>query len=205
MQAISFCAQDNLLRSVRGSLIIGENTSKIVFDTVLSNYKDLKIQQTNIKNVNNFIASIIARLDKEEYFDSVEVNGVDTKIIRNKIETKTVYVVGEYENKIGLDSDLIETTDHLGNKVTVKVPSTPVEVPVDGKYTRDPILNKVLSDNFMPVNYDRRINNKILQLVRGIKQGSRKAIGEVIHLDRYANTTGPRKAVMSLRISDFKS
>lgn len=172
MKTTTFKA-DNGTQKVEGVLLITKNKSEIIFDTVVEGFENIEIKEKNIKDVPNFIASIIARFDTKELFNSVKVGRNEIQILRkqDKEETQTVYVQGDGLSKTVLPTNLVKTYDIYGNSTHVFIESEEVIIPKGFKYTKNSTLNNILKANVVPFDYNRAINNTILKIIKGVKKG----------------------------------
>lgn len=173
MKTTTFKA-DNGTQKVEGVFIVTKNKSEIIFDTTVKGFENIEINQKNVKDIPNFIASVIARFDQKEYFSSVKVGRKEVEILRKKDveeETQTVYVQGTGLEKTVLYTNVVQTQDIYGNSVSVVVEADKVVIPKNFQYTKEPILNKILKANVVPFDYNREINNTILKIVSGVQKG----------------------------------
>ena len=121
-----------------------KHATKLGFDYAITIDSD---GQHYPKDIPNFIASVIARFDKEEYFSSVKVGRKEVEILRKKEvkeETQTIYVQGTGLSKTVLATNAVQTEDIYGNSVSVLVDADEVVIPKNFQYTKEPILNKIL-------------------------------------------------------------
>lgn len=116
-----------------------------------------------IENIGNFIAAFV-QSHAMDTFDYVVIDDDETEILhsdyhKNKMKEtlKTVYKSGHIviEN---IDQE-IETAD--GNIVYLSelmemAKFTDIDVPMDGKYSKNPVINAIFSDNFAPYDVDRK-------------------------------------------------
>ena len=173
MKTTTFKA-DNGTQKVEGVFIVTKNKSEIIFDTTVKGFENIEINQKNVKDIPNFIASVIARFDQKEYFSSVKVGRKEVEILRKKDveeETQTVYVQGTGLEKTVLYTNVVQTQDIYGNSVSVVVEADKVVIPKNFQYTKESILNKILKANVVPFDYNREINNTILKIVSGVQKG----------------------------------
>jgi len=185
MKTTTFKA-DNGTQKVEGVFIVTKNKSEIIFDTAVKGFENIEINQKNVKDIPNFIASVIARFDEKEYFSSVKVGRKEVEILRKKDveeETQTVYVQGTGLEKTVLSTNVVQTEDIYGNSVSVVVDADEVVIPKDFKYTKEPILNKILKANVVSFDYNREINNTILKIVSGIQKGKLSKI-KTFYIDK---------------------
>ena len=187
MKVVNFFA-NNGSQSVEGALILGKTKSEIIFDTLLSNFKNTVIKERNIQNVNNFIAALFARFDTDKLFNVVTVKGVDVKIKReDEKQTQTVFAYKNGGTLSLLPTNTVEVLDINGNPVTVKLDVTEMEIEENFEYTKDPLLNRILKANAIPADYNRELNNKILKAVKKIKTG--KVNRDTLFVDKYGYIT----------------
>lgn len=187
MKVVNFVA-NNGSQSVEGALILGKTKSEIIFDTLLSNFKNTVIKERNIQNVNNFIAALFARFDTDKLFNVVTVKGVDVKIKReDEKQTQTVFAYKNGDTLTLLPSNTVEVLDINGNPVTIELDVTEMEIEENFEYTKDPLLNRILKANSIPADYNRELNNKILKAVKKIKTG--KVNRDTLFLDKYGRIT----------------
>lgn len=187
MKVVNFVA-NNGSQSVEGALILGKTKSEIIFDTLLSNFKNTVIKERNIQNVNNFIAALFARFDTDKLFNVVTVKGVDVKIKReDEKQTQTVFAYKNGGTLSLLPTNTVEVLDINGNPVTVELDVTEMEIEENFEYTKDPLLNRILKANAIPADYNRELNNKILKAVKKIKTG--KVNRDTLFLDKYGRIT----------------
>lgn len=172
MKTITFKA-DNGTQKVEGVLLLTNNKSEIIFDTVVEGFENIEVKEKNIKDIYNFIASIIARFDTKEIFNSVKVGRKEVQILRKRDEeeTQTVYVQGFGLSKTVLPTNIVKTEDIYGNSTHVLIESEKVVIPKRFKYTKNSTLNKILQANVVPFDYNRAINNTILKVIKGVKKG----------------------------------
>ena len=160
--------------TLQGVLILGKNKNEVIFDTNLEGFPDTTIDQRNIKDVKNFIASLIARFDTKEIFETVKVGRTEVPILRQKDlepEIETVYVQGEGLNKKVFSKPHTEMVDHFGNIALVDLDVKEVTVPHNFEYTKDPVLNRILTTNVVPFDYNRKINKTILDVISKFSKG----------------------------------
>tara|TARA_E500000081_G_C6106210_1_gene340197 strand:+ start:114 stop:722 length:609 start_codon:yes stop_codon:yes gene_type:complete len=187
MKVVNFVA-NNGSQSVEGALILGKTKSEIIFDTLLSNFKNTVIKERNIQNVNNFIAALFARFDTDKLFNVVTVKGVDVKIKReDEKQTQTVFAYKNGDTLTLLPSNTVEVLDINGNPVIIELDVTEMEIEENFEYTKDPLLNRILKANSIPADYNRELNNKILKAVKKIKTG--KVNRDTLFLDKYGRIT----------------
>tara|TARA_Y100001960_G_scaffold281684_1_gene315482 strand:+ start:1166 stop:1774 length:609 start_codon:yes stop_codon:yes gene_type:complete len=187
MKVVNFVA-NNGSQSVEGALILGKTKSEIIFDTLISNFKNTVIKERNIQNVNNFIASLFARFDTDKLFDYVTVEDTNVEIKReDDKKTKTVFAYKNGDTLTLLPSNTVEVLDINGNPVTIELDVTEMEIEENFEYTKDPLLNRILKANSIPADYNRELNNKILKAVKKIKTG--KVNRDTLFLDKYGRIT----------------
>lgn len=187
MKVVNFVA-NNGSQSVEGALILGKTKSEIIFDTLISNFKNTVIKERNIQNVNNFIASLFARFDTDKLFDYVTVEDTNVEIKReDDKKTKTVFAYKNGDTLTLLPSNTVEVLDINGNPATIELDVTEMEIEENFEYTKDPLLNRILKANSIPADYNRELNNKILKAVKKIKTG--KVNRDTLFLDKYGRIT----------------
>lgn len=187
MKVVNFVA-NNGSQSVEGALILGKTKSEIIFDTLISNFKNTVIKERNIQNVNNFIASLFARFDTDKLFNYVTVEDTNVEIKRGDgKKTKTVFAYKKDDTLTLLPSNTVEVLDINGNPVTIELDVTEMEIEDNFEYTKDPLLNRILKANSIPADYNRELNNKILKAVKKIKTG--KVNRDTLFLDKYGRIT----------------
>lgn len=187
MKVVNFVA-NNGSQSVEGALILGKTKSEIIFDTLISNFKNTVIKERNIQNVNNFIASLFARFDTDKLFDYVTVEDTNVEIKReDDKKTKTVFAYKNGDTLTLLPSNTVEVLDINGNPVIIELDVTEMEIEENFEYTKDPLLNRILKANSIPADYNRELNNKILKAVKKIKTG--KVNRDTLFLDKYGRIT----------------
>jgi hypothetical protein len=190
MKSHNFSAKSKT-NSLTGVLITSDDVNKIYFDTDVSGFENIEIKEKKIKDIGNFVGSLIRRFDVNEVFDSVIFNKNEYEIIREGIkpsdEKMNVYVKGDIKDQDHLvfpeqNITLFATNNHSYKFLLEDLGLKLVTVPVDFKYNRDPILNAILEYNVMPFDYDRSINEKILKI---IKKARSELIGK--NKDSYKN------------------
>ena len=145
MKVVNFVA-NNGSQSVEGALILGKTKSEIIFDTLLSNFKNTVIKERNIQNVNNFIAALFARFDTDKLFNVVTVKGVDVKIKReDEKKTQTVFAYKNGDTLTLLPSNTVEVLDINGNPVIIELDVTEMEIEENFEY------NSANNPNFLKV------------------------------------------------------
>lgn len=187
MKVINFVA-NNGDQSVEGALILGKTKSEIIFDTLMSNFKNTVIKERNIQNVNNFIAALFARFDTDKIFHYVTVENTNVEIKRQEDKkTQTVFAYKNGDTVALLPTNTVEVLDINGNPVTVELNVTETEIEENFEYTKDPLLNRILKANAIPADYNRELNNKILKAVKKLKTG--KINRDTVFIDKYGHIT----------------
>lgn len=193
MKTHTFYAQNGEFE-LNGVLIISNTVNKIVFDTNLEGFIDSDIKERNISDIPNFIASYIARCDND-LFNTVMVDGKKTvRIKRNEFsESKDTMVV--YYHLSSMFNPVIKPEQSLkvintdGKEVSVELGDlglTSKTVPVGFAYTNDALLNEILKLNQFEYDYDRKINNKLLKIIKVAKQKSASnSDAKYILVDKY--------------------
>lgn len=182
--------------TINGTLILSNTINQILFDTEIAEFKNTDLKEKDIKDVKNFIASFIRRLDANELFDSVKVGKTEIPIIREGIkpadQTMNIFVDGNIiEQNIFFDED-VNLTTIFDKKITFSLEDLglkKVTVPMDFAYSRDANLNAILTYNVKPFDYDKADNNKILKIIKDAKnQISNHPDAEYIFADKYLRT-----------------
>jgi hypothetical protein len=182
--------------TINGTLILSNTINQILFDTEIAEFKNTNLKEKNIKDVNNFIASFIRRLDSNELFDSVKVGKTEVPIIREGIkpadQTMNVFIEGNIiDQNVFFDED-INITTIFDKKTTFSLEELgfkKVTVPLDFAYSRDADLNAILAYNIKPFDYDKTDNNKILKIIKDAKnQLSKHPDAEYVFVDKYLRT-----------------
>jgi hypothetical protein len=175
MKTHTFSAQNDKFE-LYGALVVSDTNSKIFFYKNSLGFDDAEIKERNIADVPNFIASYIARCDNN-MFDSVTVDGKPTKIICKGVspskETMNVFYIGSALSHIIVPDQSITLNTINGKKVPTQLSSLciePTTVPVDFSYTNNELLNEILKLNKISYDYDRKLNNKLLKIIKIAKQ-----------------------------------
>lgn len=174
---------------VQGYIINQNKNSAISFDT-----KDIPsgaLITNNIENIGSFVAAYVKKKALSKNYSSVILDGVETEILWEKIKTDSdLYsVMYAHPNIQGqlftFEGGLISVMDINNKPVSVQATSLgfkEVKVPKQQKYTTDPILNEIFSLNNFPFDYNKDLNNIILQ---NIKRYKRRKLTDDIYFNEY--------------------
>jgi hypothetical protein len=198
MKTINFSA-NSTTGTLNGTLLMRADSSEILFDSLLPEFIDEKIKEKDIKDVNNFIASFIRRLDKNEHFDDVLVEGNLIPVKREGVKpsktTMDVFVIGELHKQVIIQDQTITVKDLNNNKIKMKTSelidnSRKVTVPTDFQYVRDEKLNSILKYNVIPFDYNRTLNQTAFKILKELKKRVDSIPSQKIaYIDRYDRLT----------------
>jgi hypothetical protein len=175
MKVINFeVKKANQRKGVKGVLVqFDTGEGQITFEHMLDSTTEKSYSISpdgEIQSPGNFIASFVHRIAPDTY-RNVAIDGKNTKILHSydvvEKKTRTIYRVGGHDF-----SDIEQTvTDLHGNKVALRdvFSFEEIQVPVDYEYTKNLVLNRILSDNNVPYDIDRnfiRVLNASMYLIR---------------------------------------
>ena len=175
MKVINFeVKKANQRKGVKGVLVqFDTGEGQITFEHMLDSATEKSYSISpdgEIQSPGNFIASFVHRIAPDTY-RNVAIDGKNTKILHSydvvEKKTRTIYRVGGHDF-----SDIEQTvTDLHGNKVALRdvFSFEEIQVPVDYEYTKNLVLNRILSDNNVPYDIDRnfiRVLNASMYLIR---------------------------------------
>lgn len=176
MNTFTFKAK-NKDKTLSGTLIVRKNKTDILFDgdfdLELNGFVDSELNETNIKDKANFIASYIKRIDKNELFNEIIINGVNTPILReekNKEKTMKVFYLGEIKEQVFFKEQDITILDINSKKIKINTFDVAKfrTVPLDFNYSKNSQLNKILAFNLVSHDYKRNINSLLLKALKTI-------------------------------------
>lgn len=124
-----------------------------------------------IKDVGNFVASFIKRIDDKQVFNSIKVGDDTFPIIREVISTESFYVIGEHLFEINAVASF---TDKNGITVDIPVSSVAerkVELPIDGKYSKNEEINRFLYKKAIDFEDGKKM---VVYLQKAIGEASKK-------------------------------
>lgn len=114
-------------------------------------------EKRNIEDAGNFLCAIIKRYDKKNNAKSIHVSGKDYAILEEEKKTELLYVING--NTFALDALL--SVKGINNKVYEFPISSlgvePIELPIDGKYSKNELVNKMLYEHLVPLETAKKM------------------------------------------------
>lgn len=168
MNNINFTANSND-RTVQGILVITSNDASFLLNESIGGETKVDLYSQDIKDMGNFIAAVIRRLDNENEFESITLTDEEkTFLIKRPTDDATmrVYKKVSDEEVIVTDQPTVTIKDIYNNEHTVAVETLgfePVDVPNKFLYTKNPTLNLIYQNAVIPHDYNRKMNAVILK------------------------------------------
>lgn len=114
-------------------------------------------EKRNIADAGNFLCAVIKRFDKKKNAKSVQVAGVDYAILEEEKKTEFFYVIDG--NTFHFDAVL--SAKAINNKVYEfpirSLGIEPIELPIDGKYCKNELINKMLYEQLVPIEIAKKM------------------------------------------------
>lgn len=158
--------------------LIGER--KITLSKPINGQVSIPVKnESTINHLGNFLASIIRTLDPDGEFLRVTIGtgrkAQNTEILREVPVNNTVrvFIKKQRDNTlIVLDAPEIQVNDIYGDKHTFPVAElgfSAVDVPADGHYTKNPLLNQIYRQAAIPAGRAHLFSAKILKAIRKLE------------------------------------
>ncbi len=184
MRTYNFTLTGRGQKSVTGVLTTLSQRSVLSFDAAIGkdSQATLELETTDIKDPANFIASCIRRVGAGDKYRTVTVDGIkkskaiilsDEEIAKlSAPKTKSIWILQVGNRKIAFDTPTTKLSNQLviGKEEPEPVPveelgGKEVKVPSDGKYCKEPVINRIFSANHVPLenNIDK---NALLKAIR---------------------------------------
>ncbi len=177
MKTVAFSVKKTDGSLIDGYLINQNKNSSIAFAT--ADIPSGNLVQNNIKDVSNFIAAYVKKMARSKNYVSIIIDDKETEILWIKpTEENDLYSIMYSHEKLegqllSFENGLVSLKDISGNTVSVS-PSflgfKEVKVPKKQQYTTEPILNEIFALNGFPYDYNRQLNNKILETIKRYKK-----------------------------------
>jgi len=162
---------------LNGACFSHSKGTQVSFERPIGGVTQENLYATDIKDMGNFLASVVKRLDKDEVYTGVTCNDLYTEILRpvNNPDTIRIYVKRNDKGKVFVTKDTLVTISGI-DEADMDIPVEDlgfkaVDAPIDFKYTKEPLLNAIFKAHGLPADYDRSINNPLLKAI------SKKRIG----------------------------
>jgi len=184
MRTYNFTLTGRGQKSVAGVLTTLSQRSVLSFDTAIGNESQatLELETTDIKDPANFIASCIRRVGAGDKYRTVTVDGIkkskatvlsDEEIAEiSAPKTKSIWVLQIGDRKIAfgsptttLSNQLIAETEDIVPVSIEELGGKEIIVPADGKYCKEPVINRIFSANHVPIENDID-KNALLKAIR---------------------------------------
>jgi hypothetical protein len=177
---ISFSANTST-SSIFGTLVFTDESNIIQLSSRIGEQNTITLNKQEISHAGNFIASVIRRIDKSEEFISVTLLDTNetTEILRDEPKLKTTRLYKKTPKdgspEIITSEGLIKISDINNNEHFLDITDMgfePIDVPLDFKYTKNPLLNALYKKALLPYDYDKRMNTVIPKTIAKLKKSA---------------------------------